>query len=460
MTTQTFIGPYRVVETIGRGGFATVYRCIDDRLEAEVAIKVLADHHASDADVRARFLAEGRILRKIDNRHLIQVHDVGENDRKQPYLVLELASRGDLRSRVNGLQEEAWKPTWDDVTHVADALLDAAGALHKSDLVHRDLSPSNVLIKSTSQRPPKERISVIRPDERLIVADLGFAKDLALSSGQTVGGGTPHFSAPEQFNHGQVTHKSDLYAIAKVLEWFVRSIEDGDPQRVQFMAALAPALSADPNDRPDSAAQMNDTISTVIQDQYNNSIASTLIDPPSRQVPDTTISASSVSSTQDPQISNSQTAPALQTDLLTGQTPRPLTSSPKPRRWLPWFLGGVAVILGVVLGAIGLMVSGVFGTNEVTTVGTNLGRISASNNQVVLDGPLEIPVGRTGRFVATVPDSSTLVWTLPGGQTVENTEVLDITGTGNGSGELKLNVVTADDKTIEVKYDFKIVASE
>ncbi len=460
MTEQTFIGPYRVVETIGRGGFATVYRCVDDRLEAEVAIKVLADNHAADPDVRSRFLAEGRILRKIDNRHLVQVHDVGETDRDQPYLVLELASRGDLRSRVTKLQEDGWSPTWDDIRLLTDALLDAAGALHQTDLVHRDLSPANVLIKSTSQRPPDADITVIDPDERLIVADLGFAKDLALSSGLTVGGGTPHFSAPEQFSHGQVTHKSDLYAIAKVLEWFVRSIDADNPQRTNLLTALAPSLSANPDDRPDTAAEMNATITAALNNNHHQAMSPTLLTrptpPPTDAVP-TSVPPFPLPATPTPTAPppNPQPQPSMT------HPPLPPGVESRSRPKLPWFFAGLAVVLTIAIVSIGLLSSGILGSDEVTSIGTNLGRVvdDTDQPQVILDGPIEIPVDRTGVFVAQTPPSSTLVWTLPGGEKVENVNAIEITGNGAGSAVVELEVRTSDDQTISVEFPFDVVTA-
>ena len=108
--TPDRIGRYRVTGVVGAGGFATVLRAEDERLEDEVAVKVLAENHSLDPDVRDRFLSEGRVLRRIDSPHVVRVLDLGETDRQQPYLVLELADRGDLATRVEGLRATGGGP--------------------------------------------------------------------------------------------------------------------------------------------------------------------------------------------------------------------------------------------------------------------------------------------------------------------------------------------------------------
>src|SRR5690606_41467786 len=97
------------------------------------------------------------------------------------------------------LRARGWTAGREDVLAVARALAAAVGAVHAGGLVHRDLSPGNILLATLpageAAGPPA---AVVRPDERLVVADLGMCKDLALSSGLTVAGGTAGFRPPEQ----------------------------------------------------------------------------------------------------------------------------------------------------------------------------------------------------------------------------------------------------------------------
>jgi hypothetical protein len=78
------IGRYRVDGVVGSGGFATVYRAYDERFDAIVAVKVLAENHCLDPDVRERFLKEGRVLRRVGSPHLVTAHDLGENAGASP----------------------------------------------------------------------------------------------------------------------------------------------------------------------------------------------------------------------------------------------------------------------------------------------------------------------------------------------------------------------------------------
>ena len=93
------IGRYRIDATLGSGAFATVYRGTDDVLGAPVAIKVLADNWAHDADVRRRFVDEARILWQLDSDRIVRVHTVDEWEGR-PYFVMEYADRGSLDDRI------------------------------------------------------------------------------------------------------------------------------------------------------------------------------------------------------------------------------------------------------------------------------------------------------------------------------------------------------------------------
>ena len=252
------IGPYRIVAPIGSGGFATVYRARDHRLDAEVALKVLAENHSLNPDIRERFLAEARLLRRIDSRHIVGILDIGETDRLQPYLVLEFAERGDLHRRVEEARGAGRTISTDDVHRVAHDLADALRAVHAEDVVHRDVSPNNLLIKVTS--PSEDAPGLLGPDERLVLTDLGFAKDLAAHSGLTMGGGTAWFCAPEQRNGAdRVDRRADVYAASAVIAWLSAEATIGDLpktgvarhlRRVGVEARLAEVLGRGLSHRP------------------------------------------------------------------------------------------------------------------------------------------------------------------------------------------------------------------
>lgn len=245
----TQLGRYTLGDEIGSGAFASVYRAHDEGLEADVAIKILAENHAGQPEVRERFLSEGRFLRRVDHPNVIRVYDVGETADRQPYLVLQLANGGTLGER---LDDPATVVTEADVFGLADALSSALGALHTAELVHRDLSPHNIFFMSPdgrSAQPHPNRL--IGDNERIVVGDLGLSKDLAAGSGLTAGAGTGKFAAPEQRTaFGQVTAASDVYGASALLKHVAAEVALPS----DLLAGLDEGLAHDPNQRPATIA--------------------------------------------------------------------------------------------------------------------------------------------------------------------------------------------------------------
>jgi hypothetical protein len=264
------IGPYRLERILGQGGFATVFLAEDERLRASVAVKVLADNHAASPAIRERFFDEGHLLRRVASTAMVTVHDVGEQE-GQPYLVLEYADRGDLGSRVAAATAE---PTVDDVRFLVRHLGAALADLEAAEVVHRDIKPSNVLVASRTvsgtDRPGD--LKLFAPDDRLLLGDLGLAKDLAAGSGLTAGAGTGSFAAPEQGRAmATVTSAADIYGATATLRWFVGGSVPGDrtqqPQRDQssvrpllvgLEGVIDRGLADDPLDRHPSAGAWTD----------------------------------------------------------------------------------------------------------------------------------------------------------------------------------------------------------
>jgi serine/threonine protein kinase len=215
------IGRYRIVRPIGSGGFATVYRAIDERLGCEVALKVLAENHSLVPDYRERFISEAQHLRRVDSYWVASIFDLGETETGQPYMVLELADRGDLETRVNNIWDKPRGLQRDDLLLLTETLAHSLAAIHAADLVHRDVTPGNLLVRHNGLQPaPWSGIPLLDRGERLLLSDLGYAKDLRAASGITSGGGTVGFAAPEQ--HGEMTHvdtRADVYGATAVLQW-------------------------------------------------------------------------------------------------------------------------------------------------------------------------------------------------------------------------------------------------
>ncbi|MDJ0324918.1 protein kinase [Cryobacterium sp. PH31-AA6] len=221
---------YRLMELIGSGGMASVYRAADERLGREVAIKVFRTS-AIDQDDIARQQAETNVLASLNHHSLVTLLDVGVHratpDRRQIYLVMELVDGVDLRERLSQGNIST--------RHVAQIGYDLAEGLeyiHSRGVVHRDVKPANILLAEYSTR--------LRARAKL--TDFGIAlypsSERLTNDGMT--SGTAAYLSPEQAKGESIGPPSDVYSLGLVLlECFTRQIEfPGQP----VPAALARLL--------------------------------------------------------------------------------------------------------------------------------------------------------------------------------------------------------------------------
>ncbi|MFI6780472.1 protein kinase [Micromonospora sp. NPDC050276] len=202
MTAPLRIGPYAIERLLGVGSFATVWLGHDRVLDAHVAIKVLAENWSHDLRVRERFLDEARLLRRLEHERLIRVHAVGELPDGRPYAVLAWADGGSLRDRLATAEIPA--PA---ALRLLGEVCAGVAVLHRHGVVHRDLTPGNILFRSAGPGG----------DERVLIADLGLAKALAAASGLTARAGTPGYMAPEQDDPGVVVDtRADVYGLGRL----------------------------------------------------------------------------------------------------------------------------------------------------------------------------------------------------------------------------------------------------
>lgn len=193
------LGPYRVLEQLGVGGMATVYKAYHAAMDRYVAIKVLPEHLAREAGFRARFEREARTIARLEHRHILPVYDVAEDD-GVPYLVMRFTDGGDLADLIaaGGLTTARAAEL---VAQVADALAYA----HSLGVIHRDVKPANVLIGR---------------DGDALLSDFGIAKiysDTSQLTGEGMMVGTPAYMAPEQLRGQAVDARTDIYSLGVVL---------------------------------------------------------------------------------------------------------------------------------------------------------------------------------------------------------------------------------------------------
>jgi phosphate/phosphite/phosphonate ABC transporter binding protein len=195
------LGRYHVVEQLGSGGMATVFKAYDTRLERDVALKIIRREAFSPEileRVYLRFEREAKSLAKLTHPNIVDVYDYGEY-KGSPYLVMEYLPSGTLKERTGGQMP---------YQEAARILLPIARALHfahEESIIHRDIKPSNILINRSGEP---------------MLADFGIAKILEAEAGSTltgtgVGVGTPEYMAPEQWVGETVKH-TDIYALGVV----------------------------------------------------------------------------------------------------------------------------------------------------------------------------------------------------------------------------------------------------
>ncbi len=393
------VGRYTLDGVIGVGSFATVHRADDERLEDTVVLKVLAENHSLNPEIRERFIAEGRSLRRIDSPHVVTVHDLGESERQQPYLVLEYADRGTLADRVEGLRRRGWTASREDVLVTARSLAAALDAVHAARLVHRDLSPANVLLRSVaaSTEPQESSSAVVHDDERLLVADLGLCKDLARNSGLTVAGGTSGFRPPEMAaGPAVIDARADLWSLSAVLSWLC----EGSDLPPALTDAWRRSLADDPADRhADVAAWLADVEAALA--------------PPEPE----------------PEADPSET---------TATAPAPVSS--------PWRRAAalVAVLLvGVLAG--GLLIR----ATDDAPASTDTARIS-------VEGPTDLLVGEPATFTARTEGVRHYVWELPTGRFVADQPTVTLTPRGAGSATVTLRAQDATGHDLRVVHEIEV----
>ncbi|MEU7997298.1 serine/threonine-protein kinase [Micromonospora sp. NPDC049060] len=257
MTSPGRIGPYRIERLLGTGSFATVWLAHDPVLDSRVAIKVLAENWHHDLRVRERFLDEARLLRRLDDERLVRVHGVGELADGRPYSVLTWADGGSLRDRLAAGPVPA--PA---ALELLAEIAAGVAVLHRHGVVHRDLSPGNVLFRSG-------------PDgERVLIADLGLAKALAAASGLTARAGTPGYMAPEQDDpFAIVDTRADVYALGRLgLRLFAPAADVGAAPGAA-PGAVAVAQAAGGGAPPEVAAVLRRATAPRAADRYLDATA-------------------------------------------------------------------------------------------------------------------------------------------------------------------------------------------
>ena len=191
---------YEMIEKIGNGGMATVYKAMDKVLKRHVAVKILRDEFTTDEEFIKRFEVEAQSAARLTHPNIVSIYDVGV-DGNLHYIVMELIRGKTLKEII--LKERGPLP-WKWSINVASQIASALEMAHKNNIIHRDIKPHNIIITE---------------DGVAKVTDFGIAKAVSNSTitafGTTIG--SVHYFSPEHARGGYTDAKSDLYSLGVVM---------------------------------------------------------------------------------------------------------------------------------------------------------------------------------------------------------------------------------------------------
>ncbi|TRZ88757.1 hypothetical protein D4R89_07435, partial [bacterium] len=274
MIGQT-LGHYRIIEKIGAGGMGVVYRARDERLERDVAIKVLPAGALADEEMRKRFRREAIALSKLNHPNIAIIHDFN-TERDVDFLAMEYISGVTLREKsLSGALPEA------EVISLGKQAAEALEAAHEQGIIHRDLKPGNIMVT------PKGLLKVLDFGLAKLFQPAGtIEKTLTLTGSQGLTGTLPYM-APEQLDGREVDARTDIYALGAIFHELVtgkkpfpqetpseimHAILDKQPERPRSLGAqisegleriIFKCLEKEPANRYASAKELIDDLNQV-----------------------------------------------------------------------------------------------------------------------------------------------------------------------------------------------------
>jgi tRNA A-37 threonylcarbamoyl transferase component Bud32 len=204
--TGKTLGSYRVLEPLGRGGMAEVYKGYHPMLDRYVAIKVLLAHLVKDSAFVERFQREAAAVARLRHHNIVQVHDFGIYE-GVTYMVMEYIQGQTLKERLTALRTKGERLDPNEVLALTHELASALDHAHANGLVHRDVKPANILLREAAN------------GSEAILTDFGIAKIMEgvqfTETGLSMG--TPDYMSPEQASGDPVTPQTDVYALGIVV---------------------------------------------------------------------------------------------------------------------------------------------------------------------------------------------------------------------------------------------------
>lgn len=197
------LGKYRILEPLGQGGMAQVYRAYHASLDRYVAIKILRSDLVDDAEFLARFTREARSVAALRHPNIVRVHDFDVQD-GQYYMVMELLEGDSLKAYLNRYRARGERIPTGEIARILTDVLKGLAHAHNEGIIHRDIKPANILLTRKGEA---------------VITDFGIAQIVG-GTKYTVAGalmGTLHYMAPEQGIGKNIDARSDIYSLGVVL---------------------------------------------------------------------------------------------------------------------------------------------------------------------------------------------------------------------------------------------------
>ena len=203
LTAGSNLGPYRIIEPVGRGGMASVFKAYEASLDRYVALKVLPPEFLHDPTFAERFRREAQTIARLEHPQIIPIfaYDI-DSASGTPWMAMRLISGGSLSQRI---KRGRLAPA--ECARILKDVADALDYAHSAGVIHRDVKPQNVLLDDSG---------------RVYLADFGIAKMVEASAHMTQTGmitGTPQYMAPEQATgqHTNVDERTDVFALGAIV---------------------------------------------------------------------------------------------------------------------------------------------------------------------------------------------------------------------------------------------------
>ncbi len=298
------LGHYRIVAKLGEGGMGEVYRAHDERLDRDVAVKVMPDSVAQRPDRLARFDREAKAVAKLAHPNILAIHYSGVED-DRPFIVTELLEGETLRDRIEGGRLPPGK-----VIEYAIQIADGLAAAHERSVIHRDLKPDNIFITSDGTVKILDfGLAKLRQQESQDPTTGGNLPTLTLDTHPGMVLGTAGYMSPEQVRSQPTDHRSDLFSMGTVLYEMLAgtrafheqsaaetmaAIARDDPPRLSQLATAVPAalervvnrcLEKRPEDRFQSARDLAFALRSILTDSGEARVihlTTPVVEPPPR----------------------------------------------------------------------------------------------------------------------------------------------------------------------------------